>query len=134
MLTVAVRLLLGIETAQHVLECACSVRSSYCHSSGRLMQRCERRARVGSRAAPTHDAQDANAVSEGSGAWLLTVAVRLPGGTETAQHALECACSALGSYSLSSGRLMRRCERTARVGSRGGVHVWAFCCVGRVLW
>ena len=26
---------------------------------------------------------------EGRGAWLLTVAVRLLGGTETAQHALE---------------------------------------------
>ena len=49
LLTVAVRLLLDIKTAQHVLECACSVRTSYCQSSGRHMQRCERTARVGSR-------------------------------------------------------------------------------------
>ena len=54
-------------------------------------------------------------MAEGGGACLLTVAVRLLGGTETAYHVLECACSALGSYSLSSGRLMRPCERLRRV-------------------
>ena len=66
-------------------------------------------------------ATSAVVVVEGGGACLLTVAVRLLGGTETACHVLECAYSALGSYSLSSGRLMQRCERTARVASREGV-------------
>ena len=66
-------------------------------------------------------ATSAVVVVEGGGACLLTVAVRLLGGTETEAYALECACSVLSSYSLSSGRLMQRCERTARVASRGGV-------------
>ena len=90
--SVAVRLLFGIETAQHVLECACSVRSSYSQSSGRHMQRCERTARVDSRGRGRRCvglATLAIVVAEGRGAHLLTVAVRLLGGTETAQHALE---------------------------------------------
>ena len=82
------------------------------------MRPCERTARVVTRVGSMGEAT--LAVVEGGGACLLTVAVRLLGGTETAQHALESARSVLSSYSLSTGRLTQRCERTARVGSREG--------------
>ena len=87
LLTVAVRLLGGTETAYHVLECACSALGSYSLSSGRLMRPCERTARVVTRARSMGEAT--LAVVEGGGACLLTVAVRLLGGTETAYHVLE---------------------------------------------
>ena len=95
--------------------------SSYCQSSGRHMQRCERTVRVGSReGADGLCHTSAVVMAEGGGACLLTVAVRLLFGIETAQHVLACACSVLRSYSHSSGRTMQRCERTARVASREG--------------
>ena len=90
LLTVAVRLLGGTETAHHLLERACSVRSSYSLSSGRLMQRCERTARVASREGVDGLCHTSAVVmAEGGGARLLTVAVRLLLGIETAQHVLE---------------------------------------------
>ena len=63
--------------------------SSHSHSMGRLTQRCERTACVGSRGVSMGLATLAIVMAEGKGVCLLTVAVLMLGGTETAQHALE---------------------------------------------
>ena len=93
LLTVAVRLLGGTETAQHTLECARSDQRAgqlqpqqwSPHAALRAYSACGQH-RGG---ASMGIAASAVVMVEGGGACLLTVAVRLLGGTETAYHALE---------------------------------------------